>query len=129
MASTKIFSDLDLNFTAHPVSRDVSKRINESAIKASVRNLVLTSYYERPFRNDIGSPLRQLLFELPGPMTKEMIKRAITDTITNFEPRVNILNVEVKFNPDNNSVDVVIEFRILNSADITSLELTLERTR
>lgn len=129
MASTKTFTDLDLNFTAHPLSRDISKRTNENAVKASVRNLILTSYYERPFRSDIGSPLRQLLFELPGPMTKELIKRSITDTISNFEPRAQIISVEVKFNTDNNSVDVVIQFKVLNGVNVTTLELTLERTR
>lgn len=129
MASTKTFTDLDLNFTAHPLSRDISKRTNENAVKASVRNLILTSYYERPFRSDIGSPIRQLLFELPGPMTKELIKRSIIDTINNFEPRAQIINVEVKFNTDNNSVDVVIEFKVLNGVNVTTLELTLERTR
>jgi predicted component of type VI protein secretion system len=62
-------------------------------------------------------------------MSREMIKRSIEDTVANYEPRVTLTNVEVKFDPDNNGVDIVIEFRILNSVNVTTLELTLERTR
>lgn len=129
MAATKQFLDLDLNFTPHPVSRDITKRINESAIKASLKNLLMTGYYERPFHSEIGSPIRQLLFELATPVTRELIKRAIQDTVANFERRVSLTNVEVRFSDDGNSVDVVIEFKILNSMNVTTLELTLERTR
>lgn len=129
MAATKQFIDLDLNFTPHPVSKDITKRINESAIKASLKNLLLTGYYERPFHSEIGSPIRQLLFELPSPITRELIKRAIHDIVLNFERRVTLTNVEVRFNDDNNSVDVVVEFKILNSINTTTLDLTLERTR
>lgn len=129
MAATRIFADLDLNFTAHPVSKDVTRRYNENAVKAALRNLLLTSYYERPFHSEIGAPIRQLLFEIPGPMNREMIKRAVQDTVANYEPRVQLLNVEVKYDPDNNNVDILLEFRVLNSPNITTLELTLERTR
>ncbi len=129
MAATKQFIDLDLNFTPHPVSKDITKRINESAIKASLKNLLLTGYYERPFHSEIGSPIRQLLFELATPVTRELIKRAIHDIVLNFERRITLTNVEVRFNDDNNSVDVVVEFKILNSINTTTLDLTLERTR
>jgi phage baseplate assembly protein W len=129
MAATKIFADLDLNFTAHPISKDVTKRYNENAVKAALKNLLLTSYYERPFHSEIGAPIRQLLFEIPGPMNREMIKRAVEDTIANYEPRVQVLGIEVKYDLDNNNVDILIEFKVLNSPNVTTLELTLERTR
>jgi phage baseplate assembly protein W len=129
MATTRIFADLDLNFTAHPVSKDITRRYNENAVKTSLKNLLLTSYYERPFHSEIGAPIRQLLFEIPGPMNREMIKRAIEDTIANYEPRVQLFAVEVGYDLDNNSVDILIEFRVLNSPNTSILELTLERTR
>ncbi len=129
MAATRLFADLDLNFTPHPISKDIAKRFNENAVKTALKNLLLTSYYERPFHSEIGTPIRQLLFEIPGPLNREMIKRAIEDAIANFEPRVQVLNIEVKYDLDNNSVDVLIEFRILNAITSTILELTLERTR
>jgi predicted component of type VI protein secretion system len=58
-----------------------------------------------------------------------MIKRAVEDTIANYEPRVQVLGIEVKYDLDNNNVDILIEFKVLNSPNVTTLELTLERTR
>jgi phage baseplate assembly protein W len=127
--NTRLFSDLDLNFKPHPISKDVSKRINDNAIKSSLRNLLQTSYYERPFHSEIGSPLRQLLFEMAGPFNREIIKRAVEDTINNFEPRVSLTNVEVRYTPDQNTVEITIEYRILNSSTPQLLQLALERTR
>jgi phage baseplate assembly protein W len=129
MAATRIFADLDLNFAAHPISKDVTRRYNENAVKAALKNLLQTSYYERPFHSEIGAPIRQLLFDVPGPMNREMIRRAIEDTVSNYEPRVELLTVEVKYDLDNNSVDILLEFRVLNSPNVTTLELTLDRTR
>ena len=86
--NTRIFSDLDLNFTKHPVTGDITRRYDENAIKQSVKNLLLTRNFERPFHSEIGSPVRALLFELPGPMFSMMLQRAIIDVINNFEPRV-----------------------------------------
>jgi phage baseplate assembly protein W len=129
MATTRTFADLDLNFTPHPISKDIAKRFNENAVKTALKNLLLTSYYERPFHSEIGTPIRQLLFELPGPLNREIIRRAIEDTIVNFEPRVQIITIDVKYDPDNNNVDILIEFKVLNSITTTILELTLDRTR
>jgi phage baseplate assembly protein W len=126
---SRIFSDLDLNFLPHPATKDVTKVLDEQAIKASVRNLILTSNYERPFHPEIGSPIRSLLFGLATPMTSLLIERAIRQTIDNFEPRVNLTNVIVNLSPDNNSVYVTIEFTILNIATVQSISLILNRTR
>jgi phage baseplate assembly protein W len=129
MATTRTFADLDLNFTPHPISKDITKRFNENAVKTALKNLLLTSYYERPFHSEVGTPIRQLLFEIPGPLNREIIRRAIEDTIVNFEPRVQIITIDVKYDPDNNNVDILIEFKVLNSITTTILELTLDRTR
>ena len=127
--NTRTFSDLDLNFTAHPVTGDVSMRYDDNAIKAAVKNLVLTQNYERPFHSEIGSPLHSLLFDLATPMLAVSLKRVITDLINNFEPRVNLTNVDVQVSPDNNSVYVSIYFTILNTQRPITLDLVLERTR
>ena len=66
--NTRTFTDLDLNFFAHPVTKDVTTKIDEQAIKSSVRNLILTSNYEKPFHPEIGSPLKSLLFEPATPL-------------------------------------------------------------
>ena len=126
---TRLFSDLDLNFTVHPVTKDISRRFDEDAIKQSVKNLLLTRNFERPFHSEIGSPIRQLLFDLPGPMFNVMLQRSIIDVINNFEPRVNIIDVRVDDYSDANEVYITLEFTIVNTERPLTLELALERTR
>lgn len=127
--NTRTFSDLDLNFTAHPVTKDIVRKYDEQAIKASVKNLVLTQNYERPFHSEIGSQIRGLLFEPATPMLNIMLKRAITDTIINFEPRVKLDEVLVTLSPDNNEVYVSIYFTIINTVRPLQVDLILTRTR
>lgn len=127
--NTRTFSDIDLNFTAHPVTGDITKRYDEAAIKQSVRNLVLTQNYERPFHSEIGSNLRGLLFELSSPVTVNLIQKTIEQTIINYEPRVNLNQVQAVLSPDNNSVYVTIHFTIVNTTAPQVLNITLERTR
>jgi phage baseplate assembly protein W len=127
--NTRIFSDLDLNFTKHPVTKDITRRYDDNAIKQSVKNLLLTRNFERPFHSEIGSPIRQLLFDNPGPMFNVMLKRAVIDVINNFEPRVNIIDVRVDDYSDANEVYVTLEFTIVNTERPLTLDLALERTR
>ena len=127
--NTRIFSDLDLNFTKHPVTKDITRRYDDDAIKQSVKNLLLTRNFERPFHSEIGSPIRQLLFDNPGPMFNVMLQRAVIDVINNFEPRVNIIDVRVDDYSDANEVYVTLEFTIVNTERPITLELALERTR
>lgn len=127
--NTRIFSDLDLNFIAHPVNGDVVKKYDENAIKQSIKNLILTQNYERPFHSEIGSQIKSLLFELPSSMTSSLIKRQIIDTITNFEPRANILDVTVLLDSQNNGIYCTIVFTVLNTTTPVSVDLFLERTR
>jgi phage baseplate assembly protein W len=127
--STRLFSDIDLNFTAHPVTKDITRRFDENSIKASIKNLLLTRNFERPFHSEIGSPIRALMFELPGPMFDVMLQRAIIDVINNFEPRVEIIDVLVNDASDLNAVYVTLEFKIVNTERPITLDLALERTR
>ena len=127
--NTRIFSDLDLNFTKHPVTKDITRRYDDNAIKQSVKNLLLTRNFGRPFHSEIGSPIRQLLFDNPGPMFNVMLKRAVIDVINNFEPRVNIIDVRVDDYSDANEVYVTLEFTIVNTERPITLDLALERTR
>ena len=127
--TTRTFSDLDFNFTAHPVTGDIVRRYDDNAVKQSIQNLLLTRNFERPFHSDIGSPIRQLLFDPPGPMFNVMLKRAIIDVINNYEPRVQILDVRVDDYSDMNSVAVTLEFKIVNTERPQTLDIVLERTR
>ena len=127
--NTRTFSDLDLRFTRHPVSNDVARLYDEDAIKQSVKSLVMTQNYERPFHSEIGSQIRGLLFEPFTPMLNVLLKRAITDTIINFEPRVRLIDVIVRLSPDINEVYVTIEFAIVNTVAPITVTMTLQRTR
>ena len=128
MKISRTFSDIDLNFIPHPVTGDIVKKYDESAIKASIRNLVLTSNYERPFHSEIGSQLRNLLFEPMSPITIQLIQNTIGQTIKNFEPRAILLSVVANYSPDNNSVYVTVNFQIVNTVTIQTVSITLERT-
>jgi len=127
--NTRVFSDLDFNFTLNPVTRDVTRRYDEDAVKTSLKNLILTANYERPFHSEIGSPIKKLLFEPATPMLGAMLKRTISDVINTFEPRVNIIDINTVVNPDEESIDISIEFTILNTTAPITLDLTLQRTR
>jgi len=123
------FVDIDPSFIPHPETGDIGVRTDERAIKFAVKSLVMTNYYERPFRSSIGSPVKQLLFDLSGPNFNILMQRAITDVITNYEPRVDVLGVAVRVNPDAHSVNITITFRIKNTTKPLDVSVTLERTR
>lgn len=126
---TRTFKDLDLTFTPHPSTGDLVAKYDEQAIKNAVKNLVLTRHYERPFHSEIGSSVNNLLFELPSPGLVAILRNEIADVINNFEPRVQVLNIEIGFVPDNYSVDIAITFKIRNTTRPISVQFTLNRTR
>ena len=128
-SNTRQFTDLDLNFTPHPVTGDVGFKVDENAIKQAVKNLVLTQNFERPFHSEIGSSLRSLLFEPATPMTKEILRKTIEDTIINFEPRVDLIGVDIQYRLDDTAVDVRIRFKVINTFTPIDVNLILERTR
>lgn len=123
-----IFADLDSSFLEHPVKRELSRKTNEAAVKMAMRNLVLTRFYERPFQSNLGCALHGL-FELAAPSTQRAIEDSIKTCIENFEKRVHLHGVRAIPDPDNNSYHIVIEFSLLNSPNISTLPITLERVR
>jgi len=130
----KDFCDLDLNFTMHPTTKDVAKLRGVNAIKRSVRNLVLSNFYERPFRSYIGSNAQKLLFDNINPLTANFLKNAIKEVIENFEPRVRFIDpgngdIIVRVNPDKNGYHVTINFIVINSEEPAQVSLFLEVIR
>jgi phage baseplate assembly protein W len=123
------YSDLDLDFLAHPTTKDVVKKTGEDAIKRSVRNLVLTNFYERPFRSYIGSNASKLLFENITPLTATFLKNAIYEVLKNYEPRIRVLNVDIDIREDNNGYNASISYVILNRNLPITISLFLERIR
>ena len=128
--NAQVFKDINLNFTKHPITGDISKLTNVEAVKRSVRNLVNTNFYERPFHPEIGSDVRAILFEPVTPVTADVLKRYVEDVIGNFEPRAEVISVNVNANPDSNSYGVEIRFYIVNaSSGLETVNLFLERLR
>jgi phage baseplate assembly protein W len=127
--SSRAFRDLDLNFTIHPVRKDVNTHKNEYAIINSVKNLILTNHYERPFRPEIGSSIRRLLFENIDTIIAAQLERAVIETINNFEPRAQVNKLTAIPDPDNNGYKMELEFYVINSADPITINFFLERIR
>jgi len=131
MASTieNRYSDIDLTFTMHPVTKDIVLSIDDQAIARAVRNLILTNHYERPFHPEIGSNVRKMLFDPISPLTANYLQREIEDTIKNYEPRVKLQQVIVQVEPDTNSYSAIISFYINNRTQPSTLNLVLQRLR
>jgi phage baseplate assembly protein W len=123
------YSDLDLDFLAHPTTKDVVVKTGNDAIKRSVRHLILTNYYEKPFRPSIGSGALKLLFENVSPLTANFLRDAVYRVIQNYEPRVELLEVNVKFDIDNNGYAVSLQYIILNKNEPVTATIFLERIR
>ena len=123
------YSDFDLDFGVHPVTKDLSKKLNENSIAQSIRNLLLTSHYERPFNPDLGSNLKKFLFEPMDNITTSLIQDAILFTLRNYEPRVDVQQVLATPNFEDNRYDVTIKFFIKNSLEPLSITFFLKRIR
>ena len=124
------YSDLDLFFSAKGVSKDISKVTDIQAVKRSVRNLVLLNHYEKPFHPEIGSGVRDMLFEPMTPITANILARKIEDVIENFEPRAKLIGVRAQPNLDRNEYEVTIEFYVVNTpTELVDLTVMLERLR
>lgn len=125
----KIYADLDLTFARNPVTGDVSMSYDEQAVIRSVRNLLLTNYYERLFQPSLGSNVDAYLFEPSNSITAASLETEIRTTIENYEPRVIIDKIQVISIEDKNAFYVELHFFIGNNTSPTSVNLLLERSR
>ena len=124
------YKDLDLFFNKKNVSKDITKITDIAAVKRSIRNLVLTNHYEKPFHPEIGSGVRDMLFEPMSALTAHVLTRQIENVIENFEPRAKIISVAAQPNLDRNEYRVTINFFVLNApTELVDLTLFLERLR
>jgi phage baseplate assembly protein W len=126
---TRQYSDLDLNFTIHPVKKDINIYTDELAVINALKNLILTNHYERPFQPDLGSNVRKLLFEHMDIITAAALEKEIEQTITNFEPRVQVLDISVAPNDEKNSYGVTLRFNVINRTEPVTISFLLERIR
>ena len=132
MPTFQTFKDVSVTFGKHPNTDDVLVAKDETAIKIALQNLVMTQRGERPFQPRIGSRIPELLFDMLDYATAATISDEIRDLVTQYERRVNLVNVITDPNFDSNNYSVYIEYEIigreLDSGPLTT-ELLLERTR
>jgi phage baseplate assembly protein W len=129
VSRAKDYTDIDLDFNVHPVTKDINKVVGPIAIGRAIRNLVLTNFYERPFRSYIGSSAQKLLFDNISPLTANLIQQHIKDVIENFEPRAIVSTVNVVADPDNNGYTARIVFQVNNRQEPYVTTIFLERVR
>ncbi len=123
------YSDLDLDFQINPITGDINKKKGTDAVKRAIRNLIFTSFYERPFNSSIGSDIPKLLFDNVDVITASLIEDAIKKLINTYEPRVLIKRLDVFADIDNHGFNVQLEYIILNTETPATFNLFLERIR
>jgi len=122
------YTDIDLNLTPHPSSKDLTLKYDKDAVKRSLRNIMLTNDYERPFKPNFGANLRAQLFELADDITKYEIRKQITEAIEAYEPRVVIDKIYLNEDKVNNMF-VNIHYGIRGVQEPQELEVLLQRVR
>ena len=127
--SAQIYKDINLSFARHPLTGDIAFLTDIEAVKRSVRNLINTSFYERPFHPEIGSDVRSILFEPVSPPVANVLQRNIEDVVRNFEPRAELISVDVVPNIDANAYAANIKFYVVNSPTAVEVNIFLERLR
>ena len=127
--NSRNYRDIDLDFARNPVTNDVNVVEDVIAVKRSVRNLVQTNFYERPFQPELGCGVRELLFEPFTPMTKVFLERKIEEVLINYEPRAQLQNVDVDDDQDGNRLVVSIYFYVVGVPGPQTVSTFLQRVR
>ena len=127
VSNKESFSDLDLTFTAHPGTGDIVTKKDANAIRQSIKNILLTNHYERPFKPNFGADLRGMIFEANDPIIGQRIKERIVEEIKILEPRVGRANINVIQN--DNTINVNVAYTISGSSSVQEVEFTLSRVR
>lgn len=127
--NTPNYRGFDLNFTAHPVSGDLAKVSGVEAVKRSIRNLMMTNFYERKYRHKLGSGINASLFENMTSDTMNLLIDKTKAVIQNYEPRATILQISANPDPSENGVIIEIVFRVKNVQDPVTFTVFLERIR
>ena len=127
--SRNIYRDFDLNFLPHPLTGDVGVKVDAIAVKQSLRTLVLTNFYERPFQPTVGSNITQLLFEPADPIVIGDLRQAIGEVITNYEPRVSVKTIVVEDETSRNSYNIIIVYALAGIYENQQVQVVLQRLR
>ena len=121
------YSDIDIFFTKHPVTNDIVIKKDSDAVKRSLKNIMLTNHYERPFKPNFGANVRNLLFSLNDREIGSRSRELIMNTISALEPRVKNLAIKVK--QKDNDLDVTLFYSIVNGLRQQQINFTVSRVR
>jgi len=123
------YKDIDLTFAKKPTSGEIFKKTDAAAVKQAIKTLVLTNLLEKPFNPFFGGDVRGQLFELADNNSSVIIRENIIDSIEAFEPRAEVLDLQVTLQPDNNSLNVTLRFKVVNTEEETEFTTSLSRLR
>jgi len=126
---SRIYKDFDMAFNVNATTGDLMKKLDDNAVKQSIKNLMLTERYERPFQPEIGSGLYTMLFEPMDLLVAQSMKKQIHNMITNFEPRVEIREIQVTPDYDQSYYGITIRYKIRGVNEPQELQTKLTRLR
>lgn len=129
VARKKSWADLNLKLTLHPIRKDIIPLRDDESIKNSVKNLVLTNFFERPFQPQVGANLRGLLFEPADAITKYELSDGIKQVLIDYEPRIRVNRVGIEDQSDRNAYRITVHFQIIEMDLNTEVEIVLQRLR
>jgi phage baseplate assembly protein W len=124
-----LYSDFHKDLTVNPISLDLAVKRDEEAVRESIKNLILTNKGERLFQPLLGGNITAQLFENITPATIKLIQEQVKNTITQYEPRAELIDVIVQSSIDNNKVEITIHFYVSNVEQPVTVTVFLERTR
>ena len=127
--SKSAYADLDILFRKHPQTGDVVVRTDADAVQRSVRNIILTNHYERPFKPGFGGSIRELLFDLTTDRKLKKVQERIRKMLITFEPRIKNVSVTLNDIGESNEVRLNIHYSITNGVSNQAMEMTLTRAR
>jgi len=126
---SNIFKDFDLSFSVNPITGDLGTKSDVNSIQQSIKTLINTNFFERPFQPTLGCNIRGLLFELSSPVVVNDIKTVINDVLTNYEPRINLIEIKVSDLSDSNAYNISIIYNLKNNKTVNTFETVLKRLR
>jgi len=126
---TATYTDIDMSFQTHPLTGDIRKKTDLDSIKQSLKNLLFTNYGERPFRPLLAGNLNDLLFEPLDDIIIEELKKSITTTVNNYEPRIDIISLEITPKGSDNELGVTLTFNMINYTEPQIINTIIKRQR
>ena len=127
--SKKSYADLSFDFTANPQTGDVATVRDDVSVKRGIKNILLTAPYERLFQPEVGSGIKNILFEPMTPLTEQRLSDACADAIDAWEKRASVIDIAVISEEDYNRYRVAIKFSINNSLETEQVDVFLNRER